>query len=368
MTGQGTIPTAVEAIKRGASDFIPKPFDKDVLLKKLEAIRTRAYLENRVTNLRELVSDKYGFENIISSSQAMMDVFEVASAAVSSDAPALIVGETGTGKELIAKAIHVKSKRGNEPFIGVNCEAIPKELLESELFGYKKGSFTGALKDHEGLFMAADKGTIFLDEIGAMPKEFQVRLLRALQERKVRPIGSATELPVDIRIISATNRTLDELKNTYLREDMFFRLAVILIDLPPLRKRREDIPLLVEHFIRAFNNAYSKNIMGITESGLITLYRYGFPGNIRELENLIERIIAVMPPNRTEITEKDIKSHLLLSVAKAQETSLSLVELERVAIEQAIRECKGNKSKAAKVLGISRDTFYKKIKLFEIEA
>lgn len=368
ITGHGTVPTAVEAIKRGAADFITKPFDKDVLLKKLEVIKKTHELEGRISELKEILSEKYGFEQIISGSRVMRSVFEKANAAARTDAPVFIVGETGTGKELLAKAIHLKSERSNQPFIAINCGAIPKELIESELFGYRKGAFTGAMKDHEGLFVAANGGAIFLDEIGEMPKELQVKLLRVLEEHKVRPIGHTSEIPVEIRIIAASNRSIEELKNTYLREDLFFRLAVVVVELPPLRERGEDIPLLTEHFIKKFNHKYSRKIEGVSEGVLTSLYHYHFPGNIRELENLIEGIVAVSPSDKKTITDKDLKAHLVWQETRASShTLLSLEELEKYALEQALREAQGNKSKAAEILGISRDTLYRKLKQFGIE-
>jgi len=368
VTGQGTVQVAVDAIKRGASDFITKPFDKDFLLNKLNVIRKTQELETKVGALKELLSEKYGFDNIISSSKVMKTVFEKASAAAHSDAPVFIVGETGTGKELLAKAIHLRGGRGGKPFIGVNCGAIPKELLESELFGYRKGAFTGAVRDHEGLFIAADKGTIFLDEIGEMPKDLQVRMLRVLEEYKVRPLGHTNEVPLDVRVISASNHSIDELKNKYLREDLFFRLAVIVIELPPLRERKSDIPLLIDHFIDRFNKKYSKRMQGLSEGAFGALYNYNFPGNIRELENLLEGIIAVTPSSKNTITEKDLKEHLLWQQpAKSEHQLLSLDRLEKFALEQALREAKGNKSKAADILGISRDTLYRKLKQYDVE-
>jgi DNA-binding NtrC family response regulator len=368
VTGQGTVQAAVDAIKRGASDFVTKPFDKDFLLNKLDVIRKAQQLETKVGTLKELLSEKYGFDNIISSSKIMKTVFEKASAAAHSDAPVFIVGETGTGKELLAKAIHLRGVRGSKPFIGVNCGAIPKELLESELFGYRKGAFTGAVRDHEGLFIAADKGTIFLDEIGEMPKDLQVRMLRVLEEYKVRPLGHTNEVPLDIRVISASNHSIDELKNKYLREDLFFRLAVIVIELPPLRERKSDIPLLIDHFIDRFNKKYSKRVQGLSEGAFSALYNYNFPGNIRELENLLEGIIAVTPSGKNTITEKDLKEHLLWQQPTTSEHQLlSLDRLEKFALEQALREAKGNKSKAADILGISRDTLYRKLKQYDVE-
>ncbi len=368
VTGQGTVQTAVDAIKHGASDFITKPFDKDVLLNKLEVVRKSFELENRLDELSQLVSQKYGFENIISSSKIMKGVFEKALAAARSNAPVFIVGETGTGKELVSKAIHLASDRSSKPFIAVNCGAIPKELLESELFGYKKGAFTGAVRDHEGLFIAANGGTILLDEIGEMPKDLQVRLLRVLEDYKVRPIGHTTEVSLDVRVIAASNHSIENLKNKYLREDLFFRLAVIVVELPPLRDRKSDIPLLIDNFINTFNQKYSKNIEGLTEEALSHLYSYEFPGNIRELENLIEGILAVSPAQKKTITHKDLKGHLIWQEQKTSgHQVLALDKLEKFALEEALRESKGNKSKAAALLGISRDTLYRKLKLFDIK-
>ena len=369
ITGHGTVPTAVRAIKHGALDFITKPYDKDVLLSKLDAIKKTHDLEKRVSELKQIISEKYGFEEIVSGSKLMKGMFERASAAARSDAPVFIVGETGTGKELLAKAIHLKSERRDHPFIPVNCAAIPKELMESELFGHKKGSFTGAMKDHDGLFVAANKGTILLDEIGEMPRDLQVKLLRVLEENKVRPLGQSAEVSFDTRVIASSNRTIEDLKNSVLREDLFFRLAVIILELPPLRERREDIPLLTEFFIKKFNQKYSRNIKGVSEGAFMSIYQYDFPGNIRELENLLEGIIAVSPPGKETITEKDLKAHLVWKETKASEhTLLSLEKLEKFALQQAMRETQGNKSKAAEILGVSRDTLYRKLKHFGIES
>lgn len=367
ITGQGTVQTAVDSIKHGAFDFITKPFDKDVLLNKLEVIRKSLNLENKLGELKQLISKKYGFENIISSSKVMKAVFEKSSSAARSNAPVFIVGDTGTGKELLSKAIHLASDRSSKPFIAVNCGAIPKELLESELFGYKKGAFTGAVKDHEGLFIAANGGTILLDEIGEMPKDLQVRLLRVLEDYKVRPLGHTEEVSLDVRVIAASNHSIDNLKNKHLREDLFFRLAVIVIELPPLRDRKSDIPLLIDYFINIFNQKYSKNIEGFTEDAFNHLYSYNFPGNIRELENLIEGIIAVSPQEKKTITNKDLNSHLLWQESKTSEHQIfALDKLEKFALEEALRESNGNKSRAAQMLGISRDTLYRKLKLFDI--
>lgn len=367
ITAHGTVPTAVEAIKRGASDFITKPYDKEILLKKIESIKNRYDLKSELHNLKKIVSEKYGFEEIITKSKLMKHVFQKASSAANNDANVFIFGETGTGKGILARSIHLKSRRSGKPFVSINCGAIPKELLESELFGHKKGSFTGAIKDHEGLFVSADGGTIFLDEIGEMSKELQVSLLKVLEDGKVRPVGGTQEIKTDTRVIAATNRSIETIKNNYLREDLFYRLAVIVIELPPLRDRREDIPLLIQNFIKRFNDKYSKNISNLTNESLEYLVGYDFPGNIRELENLIEGITAMSSDRKNSINVKDITSHLLWKDNnESTHAVLKLDKIEMQTLRQALREAKGNKSKAAKMLGISRDTLYRKLREYEI--
>ncbi len=367
ITGQGTVPTAVEAIKRGAKDFIIKPYDKEVLLNKLELLRNTFELQSKVTKLKDILSEKLGFDSIITRSQTMKKVFEKASSAAKSDANVFIVGDTGTGKGLLAKAIHINSDRKEHPFVSINCGAIPRELLESELFGHKKGSFTGAISDKTGLFASAGRGTVFLDEIGDMSKELQVRILNVLEDHKVRPVGETREYEVKARVIAATNRSISELKDKFLREDLFYRLAVIVIELPLLKERKEDIPLLNQYFIQKFNEKYKKNISGLTSDALETLSSYEFPGNIRELENLLEGIIAISSDKKSNINTKDINSHLLWKDNNESGHSiLKLDKIEKQTLKLALRESKGNKSKAAKLLGISRDTLYRKIKQFGI--
>lgn len=367
ITSQGTVNNAVEAIKKGATDFIVKPFDKDVLLNKLKIFKNSYELENKIEELSDIVSMKYGFDKIISSSKSMKTVFEKASTVSRTDAPVLLVGETGTGKELLAKAIHLKSDRKNYPFITINCGAIPKELLESELFGHRKGSFTGAVKDNQGLLLSAHRGTILLDEIGEMSKDLQVRLLGVLEGQKVRPIGSSTEIPINIRVITASNHNIEELKSKELREDLFFSLAVVVIEIPPLRERKEDIPILIQHFLDIFNNKYDKNIKGLNENALSILCNYDFPGNVSELENLLEGLIVLSPADKKFINERDLESTLIWHDTKSSTQSvLSLEKVEKFAIENATRQSKGNKTKAAELLGVSRDTLYRKLKQYNL--
>ena len=363
ISAYGDVPRVVEAIQRGAKDYITKPFDKEILLNKLGNIKKTHVLQSKVDELQKMVSEKFGFENIVSRSPLMKSVFERANAAALSDATVLIVGETGTGKDLISKAIHLKSDRKNYPYLPINCGSIPPELLESELFGHKKGAFTGAIRDHEGVFSAARNGTVFLDEIGEMQKDLQVRILRVLEEGKIRPVGETREIPVNCRIITATNRSIDELKNKYLREDLFFRLAVIIIEIPPLRKRKEDIPVLVEYFLKNFNKKYDRNIESLSKKALEELLNYSFPGNVRELENVIEGIFAITSKGKTQITEKDLRSQILWRSKTSSDNKIyNLENLEKFALKEALRESNGNKSRAAKLLGISRDTLYRKLK------
>ena len=362
------VPTVVEAIKRGASDFITKPYDEFLLFKKLNLIKKAKELEVKVSVLKEKLQKNYGFENLISCSHNMKKVFGKASLAAKSDAQIFLIGETGTGKGLLARAIHERSIRKNKRFISVNCGAIPKELIEAELFGYKKGSFTGAVRNHDGIFIAAEKGTVFLDEIGEMSKEHQVRLLTVIEEKKVRPIGHIEEIPIDVRIIAASNRPLEELKEIYLREDLYYRLTVIVIEIPPLRERKEDIPLLLEHFIKIFNEKYTRNIEEVSEEVLTAFYKYRFPGNIRELENLIEGIIAVSPPPKKIITVKDLKAHTGFRNGRHSVPSpLSFKEIEKSTLKQAMKEAQGNKTEAAEMLGVSRNTLYRRLKQYGIE-
>lgn len=362
------VPTVVEAIKRGASDFITKPYDEFLLFKKLNLIKKAKELEVKVSVLKEKLQKNYGFENLISCSGNMKKVFGRASLAAKSDAQIFLIGETGTGKGLLARAIHQRSIRKNKRFISVNCGAIPKELIEAELFGYEKGSFTGAVRNHDGIFIAAEKGTVFLDEIGEMSKEHQVRMLTVIEEKKVRPIGHIEEIPIDVRIIAASNRSLEELKEIYLREDLYYRLTVIVIEIPPLRERKEDIPLLLEHFIKIFNEKYTRNIEEVSEEVLRAFYEYRFPGNIRELENLIEGIIAVSPPQKKIITVKDLKANTGFRNGRHSVPSpLSFKEIEKSTLKKAMKEAQGNKTEAAEMLGVSRNTLYRRLKQYGIE-
>jgi transcriptional regulator with PAS, ATPase and Fis domain len=282
----------------------------------------------------------------------------------------LIVGETGTGKEKLARAIHRASRRASRPFVAVNCGALPKDLIESELFGVLKGAYTGAYTDRPGMFVAAAHGTVFLDEIGEMPKEAQVKLLRVLQEREARPVGGTSARPVDIRVVAATNKPIAALRAEHMREDLYFRLATVVLEIPPLRSRREDVLVLAQWFCSRLAERYGRHIT-LNPSAVEALLGYGFPGNVRELENILESIAAVSKEDPQTIHDRDVKP-LLHSPDGSQpgwiEQPMKLEEMEKIAIERALRLCQGNRTKAAALLGISRDTLYRKIRDLNLAA
>lgn len=379
MTGHGTIENAVDAMKLGAADYITKPFDREELITTVERLWEIRRLRQEVLDLSLEVHGKYQFENIIGQSEEMKRVFEKIVGACRSTSTVLVAGESGTGKELVARAIHYNGPRGNKPFVPINCAALPPDLIESELFGHKKGSFTGAMSDTVGLFRAAQGGTIFLDEITEMSPSTQAKLLRTLQERVIRPIGSSEEIPVDVRIISATNANpLKAIETGKLREDLYYRLSVITIEMPPLRERPDDILPLCQHIIKKFNQSSERKIKGIGKETLELFMAYAWPGNVRELENVIESIFALGKSDT--ITKEDLPLKILKEAPReaankkepapsplADEDHLSsLKEVEREAILKALSASDGNKSKAAEILGISRKTLYKKLEEFNI--
>jgi len=372
MTGFATIETAVESIKRGAEDYLTKPFEPDAVQKKVGRVMEVFELRSRVTKLEANVQ-KYcpSFESLVYVSPLMQRVVERARTAAESKTPVLILGETGTGKELLARAIHGASPRASAPFVPVNCGALPRELVESELFGFRRGSFTGAFHDGPGIFVSANRGTIFLDEIGEMPKEIQVKLLRVLQENEVRPVGSTKPVSADVRIIAATNRPIGELRAEYLRQDFYFRVATITLEIPPLRARPEDVLVLAQHFLQRLSERYERQISS-SRAAMELLLKYGFPGNVRELENVLENVAAMSHDDPQVVTARDLKGLLDPAgfhdvLAKGMEQTLAIEPLEKLAIERALRLTDGNRSKAALLLGISRDTLYRKLREFAAE-
>lgn len=352
--------TAIEAMKLGAYDYITKPFKIDEIKLVIKKALDKKGLERENLRLRKELQTKYGFANIIGRSIDISKVFELIKRVSELKVNVLITGESGTGKELVARAVHYSGSRHRGPFIAVNCGAIPEPLVESELFGYRRGAFTGASRNKKGLFEEADGGTIFLDEIVDLPTHLQVKLLRVIEEKTIRPLGSTEPIPVDIRIIAATNKLLEEeIANEKFREDLFYRLNVIKIDLPPLRDRRDDIPPLAIHFVEKYSREMGKDIHGISPKALETLESYHYPGNVRELENIIARCVALETSNviRQQTLPELMVNMGSLNIENGIAGNFGLDHLletfEKRTIEKALTEAQGNKVEAAKLLGIT---------------
>jgi len=376
MSAYGSIDTALEAMKLGAYDYISKPFKTDEVHLALKKAEERERLKKENLWLKEQIrkiKDKNKFGNMIAKSRAMKSVFKLAEKAAQYNTTVLITGESGTGKELVAKGIHFSSERAKLPFVPVNCGGVPETLLESEFFGYKKGAFTGADSNRKGLFEEANKGTIFLDEIGEMPLSLQIKFLRVLQESEVRSVGDSKTKPIDVRVVAATAKNLeDEVRKGRFRRDLFYRLNVFPIKLPPLRKRSEDIPLLARHFIHRFNETLDKNIEGIAPDAMSLLLKHRWPGNVRELENVIERAVVLA---EDEILPKDnfpsdIGGYGEGDVLEGFFEGYSLKDaqkvLEKKMITKALLATGGNRTKATQLLGISHPSLLNKIKRYEI--
>jgi len=375
MSAYGTLDDAIEAMKMGAYDYISKPFKPDEILLTLKKAEERERLRRENFLLRQEVKKEYGFENIVAGSESMLRIFDTIRKVSDYKSTVLITGESGTGKELIAKAIHYNSDRANGPMVAINCGAIPDNLLESELFGHVRGAFTDASRNKKGLFEEAHEGTLFLDEIGELPKFLQVKILRALQDSEIRKVGDTRTYKVDVRIIAATIKDLaKEVEKGEFREDLFYRLNVIPVHVPPLRERRDDIPLLVQHFIQKYNKKLRTSIDGITSEALNALIEYCWLGNVRELENTIERAMVLsesahlhpehLPERVVEYRSNDL-SHLPdneLSIKKATRT------IERELIRRALTKTSGNRTHAARLLEISHRTLLYKIEDYGIQA
>lgn len=365
ITAFGSIETAVQAMRLGAYDYITKPIDYEALLLAVQRAMERQDLIDEVRNLRSALDRRYGFENIIGHSESLLRVLELASRVAQHDSTVLIQGETGTGKELLARAIHYNSRRRNQSFVTINCGAIPRDLIESELFGHSRGSFTGAVANKPGRIEMADNGTLFLDEIGELPLESQVKLLRVIQHGEIERVGGSAPKTVNVRIIAATHRNLAAMvEDAAFRQDLFYRLAVVPLRLPPLRERRQDIPELLEHLFRQARERHNMPNIRLAPSlvGLFTAYRW--PGNIREMENIIERMLVLS--NGETISESDLPEELR-QVALPQKRATLLLELpdegisleavERELLLRALEKFDGNQTHAARYLDISRRTF-----------
>ena len=368
MTAYGTIETAVSAIKAGAADYLTKPLNLDELLYRIEQVRERHRLLTENRELREALQGRHRIEGIIGESGQMLEVVSLVRRVAPSEASVLIRGESGTGKELIAKAIHFASPRAAGPLIRINCAALPETLLESELFGHEKGAFTGALATRKGRFELADEGTLFLDEIGDLPLHLQAKLLRVLQEREFERVGSSQSIRVNVRILSATHRDLEALlKAGQFREDLYYRLNVVTILLSPLRERRQDLPLLIDHFLRVFAEKNGKRIRGFTHEARETLLRYDYPGNVRELENLVERAVVL---TRDEVISKDDLPLMVQPPEKGAEEeggsslTAAVEGMERQMIREALARSGGVQTRAAEMLGISERALRYKLKKY----
>ena len=366
------VSAAVEATKAGAFYFVEKPFDFEELLPLIEKALERRELVAETESMRRQLSTRSEYFNIIGSSKLMQEIYETIESVAKSDANVLIVGESGTGKELIANAIHYNSLRSKKPFIKVNCAALPKELIESELFGHAKGAFTGAHADKEGLVQHAAGGSLMLDEIAEMPVELQPKLLRVLQERICRKIGSEKSYPVDFRLITSTNRLpADAIRDGQLRDDLFYRISTITIHVPPLRERMEDIQLLTDHFLKLYAEKYDRLIAGVSQSAYQRLFGHPWPGNVRELQNVIERAVLMAKGERIEPIDLPFgnggqTSSLSPDLSWDVPPNMTLEDIEKFVIERTLQRTGGNKQKAANLLGIYRPRLYSKIKKYKI--
>jgi two-component system response regulator AtoC len=367
ITAFGSLDTAIAAIRAGAYDFITKPFETDVLVVAVKRAVEHRMLRAEVERLRDAVATTRTFEDLVGSSPAMNRVYELMARLADSDASVLITGESGTGKELAAKALHRRGRRTEGPFVAVDCSALPETLIESELFGHSRGAFTDASNARDGLLLRADGGTLFLDEIGNIPLPVQAKLLRALEERRFRPVGSDREVPFDVRLISATNRDLDTaIEEGRFRDDLYFRINVVHIELPPLRARSGDVLVLAQHFLESFAARELKAVTGFTPAAARCLSAYAWPGNVRELRNCIERAIALCRHHEVGVEDLPDRvrsyrpSQVVLSTDDPSEMA-PLEEVERRYIARVLEAVGGNKTLAARVLGLDRKTLYRKL-------
>ncbi len=364
ITAYASTDTAIKAMKEGAYDYITKPFKVDEIKLIIKNALEKKNLQRENTILRQVVRERFGFENIVGQSPKMLEIYDLMEKVAPTKTNILICGESGTGKELVAKAIHYNSPRKDKPFVTLNCGAIPESLIESELFGHMKGAFTDAITTKKGLFEVADEGTIFLDEISELPIMMQVKLLRVLQDKEFKRVGGTEDIKVDVRIISATNKDLEgEVSEKRFREDLFYRLNVIQIKLPPLRERKEDIPLLAMHFLKRFSVELNKNISSISSGALRLLLNYDYPGNVRELQNIIERAVAL--ENNQELTEENLRSYLeeqplikkapfdLEIPSEGLDLEKIVEDIEKTLLMKALDRTKGIKKKAAELLNIN---------------
>jgi two-component system NtrC family response regulator len=362
ITAFGTVADAVDAMKLGAADYVLKPVNADELKLTVQRALEHRKLVDENRYLRDFADTAFRFENIIGASKKMRDVFDIALQVAGRDSTVLLAGESGTGKELLAKAIHQNSLRANKPFITVNCGALPEALAESELFGHLKGSFTGAISDRVGKFEAANEGTIFLDEVGELTLPLQVKLLRVVQEREIDKIGSPHPVKVNVRILAASNRNLkNRIADGLFREDLYYRLSVVTIELPPLRERRDDIPLLIQHFLKQLKDRYSLADLSVSDNAREKLIQYNWPGNVRELQNVMERLAVLTRNGRIQSEDlpaeiRQCESRVANIFLKLPDEGIDLEEIEKEILVQALEKHGWNQTRAATYLNISRKT------------
>ncbi len=373
MSAFGNVDLALEAMKAGAYDYVGKPFKPDEIVLALRKAEERESLRRENRSLREQIRNEQKFESILAKSQEMQDVFRTIGKIADYKTTVLVTGESGVGKELVARALHARSSRRNQPFVAINCGAIPENLLESELFGHKKGAFTDANSDRRGLFEEATGGTLLLDEIGELPLSLQVKLLRALQEETIRRLGESRDVKIDVRIIAATHRDLAaEVKAGRFREDLYYRINVLPVTIPPLRARKDDIPLLVDHFVTRNNARLGTHIRGVSTEARKFLLEYSWPGNVRELENTIERAMVLAEGEILEATDLPERLRDTLDPVQAQLASGELsikkttAAVEEILIRRALQKTKGNRTRAAEILEISHRALLYKIKDYKI--
>ena len=362
VTSYGSTETAINAMRMGAIDYILKPIDFDELILRIKNIDLHKELLREVRFLRQEISAKYNYEHIIGESIAMKRMYRLIDKVAPSTSTVLVAGRSGTGKELVARAIHARSERAHRPFVAINCGAIPETLFESELFGYKKGAFTGASRDKDGVFKAAAGGTLFLDEVGEIPLQVQVKLLRVIEMREIKPLGSNTIIPINVRIIAATNRDLaKEVEKGSFREDLYYRLNIIEIYLPALSERKDDIPLLVTHFVNKYNNELKRRIIGVDNDAMKNLVNYNWKGEVRELENIIER--AVLLSDGDMISLEDLPKRTVESSSSGYPDNLKEASrsFEKKHIVHMLEKCENDKATVADILGIGLSSLYRKI-------
>ncbi len=373
MSAYGNVDLAIEAMKAGAYDYVGKPFKPDEIVLALRKAEEREALRRENRALKEQIHKDSQFESILAKSREMLEIFRTIAKIADFKTTVLVTGESGTGKELVARAIHARSSRKNAPFVAINCGAIPENLLESELFGHKRGAFTDATADRRGLFEEATGGTLFLDEIGELPLNLQVKLLRALQEETIRRLGDSKDVKIDVRIVTATHRDLSaDVKAGRFREDLFYRINVLAIHVPPLRSRREDVGLLIDHFITRNNARLGTNIRGVSTEGRKLMLEYPWPGNVRELENTIERAMVLADgdvlqvgdlPERMREALDPVQAHLASGELSVKKTTAAI---EQILIRRALQKTKGNRTRAAELLEISHRALLYKIKDYKI--